>query len=163
MNVHKMLIRLEQSFIELAQKVHDRFSEQDRQELSQAIEANYEKVRLVMLEQEKSQDKSKPTLLELGNIGSRFFAVSIHYNDDVDDVPISVRELIPTVSPVRLDLMTTTKRTKSVANPTHSSAADPNSTYLKAGQVYDDGSIKAKYYAEAIREDEGIRPPGHYD
>jgi PBP1b-binding outer membrane lipoprotein LpoB len=163
MNVHKMLIRLEQSFIELAQKVHDRFSEQDRQELSQAIEANYEKVRLVMLEQEKSKDKSKPTLLELGNIGSRFFAVSIHYNDDVDDVPISVRELIPTVSPVRLDLMTTTKTTKSVANPTHSSAADPNSTYLKAGQVYDDGSIKAKYYAEAIREDEGIRPPGHYD
>jgi ferric iron reductase protein FhuF len=158
-----MLIRLEQSFIELAQKVHDRFSEQDRQELSQAIEANYEKVRLVMLEQEKSQDKSKPTLLELGNIGSRFFAVSIHYNDDVDDVPISVRELIPTVSPVRLDLMTTTKTTKSVAYPTHSSAADPNSTYLKAGQVYDDGSIKAKYYAEAIREDEGIRPPGHYD
>lgn len=158
-----MLIRLEQSFIELAQKVHDRFSEQDRQELSQAIEANYEKVRLVMLEQEKSKDKSKPTLLELGNIGSRFFAVSIHYNDDVDDVPISVRELIPTVSPVRLDLMTTTKTTKSVANPTHSSAADPNSTYLKAGQVYDDGSIKAKYYAEAIREDEGIRPPGHYD
>ena len=73
MNVLKMLIRLEQSFIELAQKVHDRFSEQDRQELSQAIEANYEKVRLVMLEQEKSQDKSKPTLLELGNIGSRFF------------------------------------------------------------------------------------------
>jgi PBP1b-binding outer membrane lipoprotein LpoB len=163
MNVHKMLIRLEQSFIELAQKVHDRFSEQDRQELSQAIEANYEKVRLVMLEQEKSKDKSKPTLLELGNIGSRFFAISIHYNDDVDDVPISVRELIPTVSPVRLDLMTTTKTTKSVANPTHSSAADPNSTYLKAGQVYDDGSIKAKYYAEAIREDEGIRPPGHYD
>jgi hypothetical protein len=163
MNVHKMLIRLEQSFIELAQKVHDRFSEQDRQELSQAIEANYEKVRLVMLEQEKSKDKSKPTLLELGNIGSRFFAVSIHYDDDVDDVPISVRELIPTVSPVRLDLMTTTKTTKSVANPTHSSAADPNSTYLKAGQVYDDGSIKAKYYAEAIREDEGIRPPGHYD
>jgi PBP1b-binding outer membrane lipoprotein LpoB len=163
MNVHKMLIRLEQSFIELAQKVHDRFSEQDRQELSQAIEANYEKVRLVMLEQEKSKDKSKPTLLELGNIGSRFFAVSIHYNDDVDDVPISVRELIPTVSPVRLDLMTTTKTTKSVANPTHSSTADPNSTYLKAGQVYDDGSIKAKYYAEAIREDEGIRPPGHYD
>src|SRR6478609_6084920 len=115
MNVLKMLIRLEQSFIELAQKVNGRFSEQDRQELSQAIEAKYEKIRLVMLEQEKSKDKSKPTLLELGNIGSRFFAVSIHYNDDVDDVPISVRELIPTVSPVRLDLMTTTtKTTKSV-------------------------------------------------
>jgi len=50
----------------------------------------------------------------------------------------------------RLDLMATTKTAKS---------ADPNSTYLKAAEVYDDGSIKAKYYAEAIREDEGIRPP----
>ena len=38
-------------------------------------------------------------------------------------------------------------------------SADPNSTFLKAAEVYDDGSIKAKYYAEAIREDEGIRPP----
>jgi len=46
--------------------------------------------------------------------------------------------------------MTTTKKTK---------PADPNSTYLKAARVFDDGSIKAKYYAEAIREDEGIRPP----
>ena len=146
----KMLIRLEQSFIESAEKLNDRFSDQDMEELYQAIEANYEKIRLIMLEQEKSKDKSKPTLLELGNIGSRFFGFNIYYNDDVDDVPISIRELIPTISPVRLDLMATTKTTKS---------ADPNSTYLKAAQVYDDGSIKAIYYAEAIREDEGIRPP----
>ncbi len=148
--MHKMLIRLEPSFTESAEKLNDRFSEQDREELSEAIEANYEKIRLIMLEQEKSKDKSKPTLLELGNIGSRFFAFSIYYNEDVDDVPISIRELIPTISPVRLDIMATTKKTK---------PADPNSTYLKAARVYDDGSIKAKYYAEAIREDEGIRPP----
>jgi hypothetical protein len=146
----RMLIRLEQPFIESAEKLKDRFSEQDREELSQAIEANYEKIRLIMLEQEKSKDKSKPTLLQLGNIGSRFFGFNIYYNDDVDDVPIGIRELIPTISPVRLDLMATTEKTKS---------ADPNSTYLKAAQVYDDGSMKAKYYAEAIREDEGIRPP----
>jgi hypothetical protein len=145
-----MLIRLEQPFIESAEKLKDRFSEQDREELSQAIEANYERIRLIMLEQEKSKDKSKPTLLQLGNIGSRFFGFNIYYNDDVDDVPIGIRELIPTISPVRLDLMATTEKTKST---------DPNSTYLKAAQVYDDGSIKAKYYAEAIREDEGIRPP----
>ena len=63
MNVRKMLIRLQPSFIELTDKTNDRFSEQDRQELAQAIEANYEKIRLVMLEQEKSKDKSKPTLL----------------------------------------------------------------------------------------------------
>jgi hypothetical protein len=146
----RMLIRLEQPFIESAEKLKDRFSEQDMEDLSQAIEANYEKIRLIMLEQEKSKDKSKPTLLQLGNIGSRFFGFNIYYNDDVDDVPIGIRELIPTISPVRLDLMATTEKTKS---------ADPNSTYLKAAQVYDDGSIKAKYYAEAIREDEGIRPP----
>jgi hypothetical protein len=146
----KMLIRLEQSFIESAQKLNERFSQQDRVELSQALEANYEKIRLVILEQERAKDKSKPTILELGKIGSRFFGFNTYYNDDIDDVPIRIRELIPTISPVRLDLMATTKTAKS---------ADPNSTYLKAAQVYDDGSIKAKYYAEAIREDEGIRPP----
>ena len=122
--MYKMLIRLEQSFIESAEKLKDRFSEQDREELSQAIEANYEKIRLIMLEQEKSKDKSKATLLQLGNIGSRFFGFNIYYNDDVDDVPISIRELIPTISPVRLDLMATTA--------TKTKSADPNSTYLKA-------------------------------
>ena len=145
-----MLIRLEQSFIESAEKVNDRFSKQDGEELSQAIEANYEKITLIMLEQEKTKDKSKPTLLELGNIGSRFFAFNIYYNDNLEDVPINIRELIPTISPVRIDLMATTKKTK---------LADSNSTYLKAARVYDDGSIKAKYYADAIREDEGIRVP----
>jgi hypothetical protein len=142
-----MLIRLEQSFIESAEKLNDRFSDQDREELSQTIEANYEKIRLIMLEQEKSKDNSKPTLLQLGNIGSRSFGFNIYYNDDLDDVPISIRQLIPTISPVRLDLMVKTE------------SAEPDSTYLKAAQVYDDGSIQAKYYAEAIREDEGIKPP----
>jgi hypothetical protein len=154
-----MLIRLEQPFIESTEKLNNRFSEQDREELSQAIEANYEKIRLIMLEQEKSKDKSKPTALELGNIGSRFFAFSIYYNDDMDDVPISIRELIPTISPVRLDLMATTKTTNTGATSSHFSSANPNSTYL-AARVYDDGSIKAKYYAEAVREDQGLRPPG---
>ena len=76
-----------------------------------------------MLEQEKSKDKSKPTALELGNIGSRFFAFSIYYNDDMDDVPISIRELIPTISPVRLDLMATTKTTNTGATSSHFSSA----------------------------------------
>jgi hypothetical protein len=149
-----MLIRLEHSFIDSVEKLNDGFSEQEREELPQAIEAKYEKIRQIMLEQEKSKDKSKPTLVELGNIGSRFFALNIYYNDDIDDVPISIRELIPTISPVRLDLMATTKKTKKTA---------PDSTYLKAARVYDDGSKKAKFFAEAMREDEGIRPPGKYD
>ena len=143
-----MLIWLEQSFIESAEKLNERFSDQDRKELSQMIEANYEKIRLIMQEQEESKDNYKPTLLQVGNIGSRSFGFNIYYNDDVDDVPINIRQLIPTISPVRLDLMV--KRTES---------AEPNSSYLKAAQVYDDGSIWAKYYAEAIREDEGIKPP----
>jgi len=143
-----MLIWLEQSFIESAEKLNDKFSDQDREELLQMIEANYEKIRLIMQEQEKSKDNYKPTLLQLGNIGSRSFGFNIYYNDDVDDVPISIRQLIPTISPVRLDLMV--KRTES---------AEPNSSYLKAAEVYDDGSIRAKYYTEAIREDEGIKPP----
>ncbi len=63
-----------------------------------------------MLEQDKTKDKSKPTLLELGNIGSRFFAFNIYYNDNLEDVPINIRELIPTISPVRIDLMATTKK-----------------------------------------------------
>ena len=79
-----MLIKLQQSFIESAEKINDRFSGQDREELSQAIEENYANIRLIMVEQEKSKNKSKPTLLELGNIGSRFFAFSMYYNDDVD-------------------------------------------------------------------------------
>ena len=33
--VHKMLIRLEQSFIQSVEKLNDKFSEQDREELSQ--------------------------------------------------------------------------------------------------------------------------------
>jgi PBP1b-binding outer membrane lipoprotein LpoB len=87
-----MLIRLQPSFIETTEKINDKFSEQDREDLSEAIEANYENIRLIMLEQEKSKNKSKPTLLRLGNIGSRFFALSIYYNDDVDDIYRSVLE-----------------------------------------------------------------------
>src|SRR5215831_8193828 len=143
-----MLIWLEQSFIDSAEKLNERFSDQERKELSQMIEANYEKIRLIMQEQEESKDNYKPTLLQLGNIGSRSFGFNIYYNDDMDDVPINIRQLIPTISPVRLDLMV--KRTES---------AEPNSNYLKAAEVYDDGSIRAKYYTEALREDEGIKPP----
>jgi hypothetical protein len=52
-----------------SRKLNDRFSEQDKEEPSQAIEGNYEKIRLIMPEQEKSKAKSKPILLEIGNIG----------------------------------------------------------------------------------------------
>jgi hypothetical protein len=35
---------------------------------------------------------------------------------------------------------------------------DVSSSYLKAGQVYDDGDIHSKYVNEMIEEDEGRRP-----
>ena len=87
-----MLIWLEQSFIDSAEKLNERFSDQERKELSQMIEANYEKIRLIMQEQEESKDNYKPTLLQLGNIGSRSFGFNIYYDDDVDDVPIGIRQ-----------------------------------------------------------------------
>lgn len=74
-----------------------------------------------MIDQEKTKDISKLTTLQLGKIGSRIFGFNIYYNEDIDDVPIGIIELIPTISPVRLDVMTSTKTTK----------LDPNSTYLK--------------------------------
>jgi hypothetical protein len=76
-----------------------------------------------MLEQKKSKDKSRPTTLQLGKIGSRFLDFNIYYNEDIDDVPIGIRELIPTISLVRLDLMASTKTTKSYTNSTHLKAA----------------------------------------
>jgi hypothetical protein len=58
-----------------------------------------------MLGQERSKDTSKPTTLELGKGGG----FNIYYNDDIGDVPIRIRELIPTISP---DVMATTKTAK---------------------------------------------------
>lgn len=54
-----MLIMLEQSFIESTEKLKDRFSDQDREELSQTIKANYEKLRLIMLGQELLQRRCR--------------------------------------------------------------------------------------------------------
>ena len=35
---------------------------------------------------------------------------------------------------------------------------DPNVTYLKAAQLYDDGSRNSKYLDEVRKEDEGVSP-----
>ena len=104
-----MLISFESTFIESTEKLKDDFSEQSKIELAQRIEANYSKIRSVILEQEKSKDSSKPKELDIGDIGTRSFAFSIYFNDDLDDIPIRIREIIPTISPVRLDLMSTIK------------------------------------------------------
>lgn len=55
-----MLIRLQQSLIELTEKLKDRFSDQDWEALSQqTIEANYEKLKLNMLGQELLQRRCR--------------------------------------------------------------------------------------------------------
>ena len=71
-----MLIRLEQAFIDMTQKLNKPFSPVDKEKLAEAIELNYDKIRPVMSAQESVKERSKPTVIKLGIIGSRFFAVS---------------------------------------------------------------------------------------
>jgi hypothetical protein len=142
-----MIIKLEHYFVESEEKLSHPFSELDKMKLAEAIESNYEKIRSVMLEQEQARNKSKPTIIELGSIGKRFFALTIYYNDITDDIPSTIRQLLPTISPARVDVMTTLE----AANRT-------NASQMKAAQVYDDGDIHAKYIHEVLREDEGLQP-----
>jgi len=67
-----------------------------------------------------------------------------------DDIPLSVTQLLPTISPVRIDIMTRLQNQHPNGN---------DSSYLKAGQVYDDGDTHSRYIDEIIEEDEGMRPP----
>ena len=41
----------------------------------------------------------------------------------------------------------------------HKQSNDNNLTFLKVGQVYDDGDIHSKYLEEIMEEEEGKRPP----
>jgi hypothetical protein len=147
-----MLARLEQTFLESSQKLKNPFTPADKERLAEAIELNYEKIMSVISAQEKAKENSKPTIIELGNISSRFFGLNIYYNADAtgDDIPKSIQELLPTVSPVNVDVMATTTA--------HQVPNDPNVTYLKVAKVYDDGSRHLKYLDEVRKEDEGISP-----
>ena len=70
---------------------------------------NYDKIQSVISAQENAKEQTKPTIIELGNIGGRFFALNIYYSTDEmgDDIPMSIRELLPSQSPVHLDVMAT--------------------------------------------------------
>jgi len=76
----------------------------------------------------------------LGNIGGRFFALNIYYSRDevADDIPMSIRELLPSQSPVHIDVMATISQ----------SPSNSQENYLKVGQVYDDGDIHSHYLKE---------------
>jgi hypothetical protein len=145
-----MLLRIESPFVQLANKLGNPFSEEEKVKLARALEANYDRIRLVVSAQENAKEKSKPTIIELGNLGTRFFALNIYYSNDEmgDGIPMSIRQLLPSISPVRIDLMA------SISKSSNNSQED----YVKVAQVYDDGDIHAHYLKEVIQEDEGIRP-----
>jgi hypothetical protein len=145
-----MLLRIESPFVQLANKLGNPFSEEEKVKLAKALEAKYDKIRSVVSTQENAKEQSKPTIIELGNLGTRFFALNIYYSNEEmgDDIPMSIRQLLPSISPVRIDLMA------SISKSSDNSQED----YIKVAQVYDDGDIHAHYLKEVIQEDEGIRP-----
>jgi hypothetical protein len=147
-----MLIRLEPSFIDTVSQLETDFSEKEKQQLASKIELKYHDIISTIKNLEQKKVKLEPDIIELGNIGSRAFALSIYYSSETEtgDIPTSIIQLIPTISPVRIDIMSKLQQQKQSINT--------DSTYLKAGQVYDDGDIHAKYTKEAIEEDEGLRP-----
>ena len=65
-------------------------------------------------------------------------------------VPRIIQQLLPSISPVNVDVLATTTA--------HQVLDDPNVTYLKVAQIYDDGSRHSKYLDEVRKEDEGISP-----
>lgn len=135
-----MLLRIENSFLQLANKLGKPFSEEDKEKLATSLELNYQNIRSVISTQENSKEQSKPTIIELENIGERFFALNIYYSRDEmgDDIPMSIRELLPSQSPVHIDVMATISQ----------SPGDSQENYLKVGQVYDDGDNHSNYLKE---------------
>lgn len=147
-----MLIRLEPSFIDTVSQLNTDFSEKEKQQLASNIESKYNDIISIIKDLEQKKAKSEPKIIEVGNIGTRVFALSIYYSSETetDDIPRSIIQLIPTISPVRIDIMSKLQQ--------QSQSNNTDSTYLKAGQVYDDGDMNVKFVKEAVEENEGLRP-----
>ena len=150
-----MIIRLEQSFVDTVSQLNSSFSEGEKQKLATSIESKYDDILAIIKDQEGKKANLEPKIIELGSIGSRLFSLSLYYNGDSenDDIPLSITQLLPTISPVRVDIMS--KLHQKQQQQTNSN----DSSYLKAGQVYDDGDIHSRYVDEIIDEDDGMRPP----
>ena len=103
-----MLLRIESPFVQLTNKLGNPFSEEEEVNLVKALESTYDKIRL-MLAQETAKEQSKPIVIKLGNLSARFFALNIYYSGDemADDIPMSIRQLLPPISPVRIDILAT--------------------------------------------------------
>jgi hypothetical protein len=151
-----MIIRLEQSFIETVSQLNSNFSEGEKQNLATSIETKYDDIIAIIKDQEGKKADLEPKIIELGSIGSRLFSLSLYYNGDSgnDDIPLSITQLLPTISPVRIDIMSKLHQKKQQQQTNGN-----DSSYLKAGQVYDDGDTHSRYVDEIIEEDEGMRPP----
>ncbi len=149
-----MIIRLEDSFIKLTQQLGKPFSEAEKHRLAEFISDSitYDKIRSVISDQERDKERSKPTIIELGNIDERYFALNAYYNEDQmeDNIPLSIRELLPTISPVYIDVMASMSQT--------ATDNDARQNYMKVAQLYDDGDRHAHYVNEVIQEDSGILP-----
>ena len=66
-----MLIRLEQSFVETVSQLNSNFSESEKQTLAASIESKYDGILSIIKDKETNKNvKSKPEIIELGNIGS---------------------------------------------------------------------------------------------
>jgi glycyl-tRNA synthetase (class II) len=153
-----MIIRLEQSFIETVSQLNSNFSEGEKQKLAASIESKYDDILSIIKDQEGKKANLEPKIIELGSIGSRLFSLSLYYNGDSenDDIPLSITQLLPTISPVRIDIMSKLHQKQQQQQQQQTNGND--SSYLKAGQVYDDGDIHSRYVDEIIEEDDGMRP-----
>jgi glycyl-tRNA synthetase (class II) len=121
--LNNMLVRLDQAFLDTTQKLKNPFTPADKEKLAEDIEINYNKIMSIISARELAKENSKPTIIELGNIGSRFFALNIYYNTDEnrEDVPRIIQQLLPSISPVKVDVLATTTA--------HQVPDDPNTLF----------------------------------
>ena len=133
-------------------QLNKNFSGAAKQRLTTSIVSKYDDIRYIFKEQENNNTDFEPKVIELGKIGYRNFTLYLYKNKDPEkaDVPYEITQLLPTISPVRIDIIV---RLNTPSN-------NRISSYLKVGQVYDDGDIHSKYFEKAIEEEEGEgRPP----
>jgi hypothetical protein len=145
-----MILRLEGIFLQTFNKLGNPFNEENKQNLAGLIENNFSKIREAIDLQQGLKEEYKPTVIELGKISRSNFSLSIYYRSDEmeDDIPMSLRELLPTLSPTRMDILA------SISDQ----AGKAQGGYMKAGEVYDDGDIHSHYLKEVKMEDQGVRP-----
>jgi hypothetical protein len=145
-----MILRLESLFLQTFNKLGNPFTEEDKQGLARLIENNFSQIRKTIDLQEELKEEYKPAVIELGKIDKTNFSLSIYYRRDEmeDDIPMSIREILPSRSPIRMDILA------SITEP----AGNTRGSYMKGGEVYDDGDIHAHYLKEVKLEDQGLSP-----